>query len=78
MLSPLIGRTDIDCRTFTKSESSEITCAGKVRRNNGPQEISHLIVKPCAVGLGCISRYENRNDTFAFEVQAGREPPVFA
>jgi hypothetical protein len=46
MLFLLIGRTDIDRRTFTKSEGSEITCAVKDRRNNDPRENSHLVVKP--------------------------------
>jgi len=50
MLFLLIGRTDMDRRTFTKSEGSEITWAVKDRRNNNPREISHLIVKPCAIG----------------------------
>ena len=53
MLALLIGQMDIDCRTFTKSEGSEITCAGKDRRNNDPQEISHLIIKPYAGPIPC-------------------------
>jgi hypothetical protein len=80
MLFLLIGRTDMDRRTFTKSEGSEITWAVKDRRNNNPREISHLIVKPCAIGavpfLVTKSVPDTRSGSMGF--QSGPRAPVFA
>jgi len=78
MLSPLIGQKDTGCRTFTKSGVPKMTGAGKVRRNNDPQEISHLIIKPSYGGLGRKSCYEDRNDTVRVRRSGWPETPVFA
>jgi hypothetical protein len=62
----------------------EMTRASKGCRNNDPQEISHLIVKPCAVGFDLTSCYEIRKQQilgiFACEARAplGQKAPVFA
>jgi len=78
MVALLIGRTDIDGRTFTKSGVAEIKCAGKVRRNNDPQEISHLIVKTCGEAWVAYLVTKTVTTLFSCEVPWLARGPVFA
>ena len=62
MVAPLVGQVDIHCRTFTKSGCTQRRCAAKGCRNNGAQEIAHLIIKPCAGRGARMYCYEIRTD----------------